>query len=70
MNKPYEPKPCEVAGFELCGWRLPNGKILLGSKEHGTLVDEWPKEVRLVDAVYTLEDTEWQENGFGWGFYV
>ncbi len=69
-NNPFMPVPAEVAGFELCGWKVNNGIILGPSKEHGRFVDEFPESVLVCGAVYTLEDTEWQDNGFGWGKYV
>jgi hypothetical protein len=72
-ENPYEPSPHEIAGFDLCGWKQADGTILLGSSNDpnkATRVDKFPEVVYVCGVMYTLEDTEFQENGFGWGFYV
>lgn len=48
----YQPKRGEIAGFELIGYRLPGEKIRL---ESGDIMDEFPDEVEVCGATYTLE---------------
>ncbi len=53
---PYEPKPYEIAGVDLIGYRQPDGKIQLGSSpKNGTLLDDFPKSILVQGVVYTLE---------------
>jgi len=59
------------SGFDLCGWKMPDGKIRLGAnKDHGKIIDAWPDVVYVYGRGYTLENEKWQDNGFGWGQYV
>jgi hypothetical protein len=70
---PYVPIAGEVAGFDLCGWKQPDGTILLGSGNNAvrsTRVKAFPEEVELCGSVWSLESVKWQENGFGWGMYA
>lgn len=66
----YKPKKGEVSGVELCGWRQEDGSIRLGLVKGGTVVKDWPKVVCIADTMYTLEEQDWQPNGFGWGIYA
>ena len=52
----YKPKPFEIAGFELVGWRQADGDLRLGDAKRGTLVKDFPKEVHVCGATYTLEE--------------
>ncbi len=71
MTNPYYPQQWEVAGFELCGWKQPDGSIVLGPNPvTGSKVKEWPKEVHVCGVTYTLEEEKWEISGFGWGVYV
>jgi hypothetical protein len=66
MNEKFKPF---LAGFDLAGQRLPNGKLQC----YGTgdaVIDDWPKEVRLFDTTYTLEDVVKGNNGYESGVYV
>ncbi len=77
-NTPYIPKPFEIAGFELFGKRLPNGKVEIGTGSVGnTVMDDFPEKVEVCGAVYTLEEVKknTDENGnirdnIEWGIYV
>jgi hypothetical protein len=51
----YSPKPWEVAGFELIGYRQEDGSIRLGN-EKGTHLPDFPKEVEAFGVVYCLEE--------------
>lgn len=53
--KEYEPKPWEVAGFEIIGYRQEDGSIRLGN-DGGTHLPDFPKEVKAFGIVYCLED--------------
>lgn len=55
MTKPYVPKPYEVAGFELMGYRQADGSIKLGPEGKGVHLPNFPKEVAAFGVVYTLE---------------
>lgn len=69
--EPIEPLPAEVAGFELCAWKVKGGGIQLGAdKGFGRKMPDFPSTVRVCGMVYTLEVVRWQANGFGWGSYV
>jgi hypothetical protein len=58
-----------VAGFNLAGQRLPNGKLqCYGNRD--SVIDDWPQEVRLFDNNYTLEDVVKGVNGYESGVYV
>ena len=58
-----------VAGFDLAGQRLPNGKLqCYGNRD--SVIDDWPQEVRLFDNTYTLEDVVKGVNGYESGVYV
>ena len=58
-----------VAGFNLAGQRLPNGKLqCYGNRD--SVIDDWPQEVRLFDNTYTLEDVVKGVNGYESGVYV
>ena len=66
MNEQLKPF---VAGFDLAGKRLPNGKLKsFWSGE--TLLDDWPQEVELFDTTYTLEEVVKGVNGYESGVYV
>jgi hypothetical protein len=81
----YEPKPFDIAGFELIGYRQVDGTILLGAggaKGQGTPTADFPKEVTVCGATYTLENIKKNDVLFGplanahpgkhieWGEYV
>jgi hypothetical protein len=53
MSTPYKPQKYDLAGFDLVGYRQPDGSIRLGSK---VIVSEFPPEVELIGVVYTLEE--------------
>jgi hypothetical protein len=58
-----------LAGFDLAGQRLPNGKLqCYGNRD--SVIDDWPQEVRLFDNTYTLEDVVKGVNGYESGVYV
>ena len=46
----------EQAGFDMGGWRMPNGVIRLSSSSGTRHIAEWPEEIRFHGATYTLED--------------
>jgi hypothetical protein len=58
-----------VAGFDLAGKRLPNGKLKSFWSDE-TLLDDWPQEVELFDTTYTLEEVVKGVNGYESGVYV
>ena len=43
-----------VGGFDLAGWKRPDGKIISVLRSD-QLLDEWPETVEFQDATYTLE---------------
>ena len=43
----------DLAGFDLCGWKLADGSIELAS---GSTIAKWPKEVEMLGNTYTLEE--------------
>ena len=57
-----------VAGFDLAGQRLPNGK--LKSYLSDSVIDDWPAEVELFGNVYTLENVVRGEDGYESGVYA
>lgn len=67
----YEPKPYEIAGFDLFA-RLQDDGIY--ETLAGTKFKEFPPEVRVCGAVYTLEYVKNDENegdpSIRWGIYV
>jgi hypothetical protein len=66
MDEKFKPF---VAGFNLAGQRLPNGKLqCYGNRD--SVIDDWPQEVRLFDNTYTLEDVVKGVNGYESGVYV
>ena len=66
MDEKFKPF---VAGFDLAGQRLPNGKLqCYGNRD--AVIDDWPQEVRLFDNTYTLEDVVKGVNGYESGVYV
>ena len=54
MGKPYEPKPGEIAGFEIIGYRQPDGTVKIPNEDAEAVLD-FPEEVRVCGATYTLE---------------
>jgi len=48
----------DVAGFDLCGWKLKDGSIQL---ESGSIIAKWPSEVELLGNTYTLEEVSGNE---------
>ena len=73
----YIPKRGEVAGFELHGYRQPDGTIRLGSDDkYGTALPEFPGLVEVAGAEYRLEyinqnvDAKGEvRNNMEWGVY-
>jgi hypothetical protein len=62
-----------VAGVALCGWKLPDGRILLGPDREDPLslrgdqtVGNWPKLLRVAGIIYTFEgdNSDTSPNGF------
>ena len=75
-NMPYEPKPAEIASFELFGRRLPDGRVQIGDSVDNEVMDAFPAEVKVCGIVYTLEDIKrnLDEDGnvidnIEWGIY-
>ena len=65
MNEELKPF---VAGFDLAGRRLSNGKIqCYGDK---ITIDDWPQEVELFGTIYTLENVIKGVEGYESGVYV
>jgi hypothetical protein len=65
MNEELKPF---VAGFDLAGTRLPNGKIqCYGDK---ITIDDWPQEVELFGRIYTLENVIKGVEGYESGLYA
>lgn len=68
MNETYKPNPGEIAGFDLFAYRLKDGKIKLQS---GKILDDFPKEIEVINIIYTLEDIKKNPgNNIEWGIYV
>lgn len=59
-----------LAGFDLAGKRLPDGKLKSYWPSDETLLDDWPKEVELFGNTYTLEEVIKGENGYESGVYA
>jgi hypothetical protein len=57
-----------LAGFDLAGKRLPNGK--LQAYGYQTVMDDWPKEVKLFGNTYTLEEVVKGKECYESGVYV
>ena len=53
----YQPKPFEIAGVDLFGRRQSDGSVILGGHptSNGTPMPDFPQEVEVCGAVYTLE---------------
>ena len=66
MNEQLKPF---LAGFDLAGQRLPNGKLQSFGFREG-LLDDWPEEVVLFDSTYTLEEVIKGKDGYESGVYV
>lgn len=66
MNEQLKPF---LAGFDLAGQRLPNGKLQSYGLKDG-LMDDWPDEVELFGRTYTLEEVIKGKNGYESGVYV
>ena len=66
MNEQLKPF---LAGFELAGKRLPNGK-LQSYGLHEDLLDDWLAEVKLFNNTYTLEEVILGKDGYESGVYV
>ncbi len=66
----YIPKPGEIAGFELIGYRQKDKSIRLGT-ESGTQLQDFPNEVVVNGMTYTLEEiTKNSIPPIEWGVYV
>ncbi len=57
-----------LAGFDLAGKRLPNGKLQAYLGE--SLLDDWPKEVTLGGNTYTLEEVDCGSEGYETALYA
>jgi hypothetical protein len=66
MNEQLKPF---LAGFDLAGRRLPNGKLQSYGLKEG-LMDDWPEEVELFGITYVLENVIKGEEGYESGVYV
>jgi hypothetical protein len=66
MNEQLKPF---LAGFDLAGRRLPNGKLQSYGLQEG-LMDDWPEEVELFGITYVLEKVIKGEEGYESGIYV
>ena len=66
MNEQLKPF---LAGFDLAGQRLPNGKLQSFGFREG-LLDDWPEEVVLFGSTYTLEEVIKGKNGYESGVYA
>lgn len=67
----------ELAGFDMVGRRLPDGRLQLGADGDGEIMEDWPKEATLGAGfhTYTLEEVKKQHagpkgEGIEWGIYV
>ena len=66
MNEELKPF---LAGFNLAGKRLKNGKLQSYGFKEG-LMDDWPEEVVLFGSTYTLEEVIKGKDGYEAGVYV
>ena len=66
MNEQLKPF---LAGFDLAGQRLPNGKLQSFGFREG-LLDDWPEEVVLFGSTYTLEEVIKGKDGYESGVYA
>lgn len=57
MPLPFKPQPFQIAGFELFGKQLPDGRLQIGSGSgrYIDIVDAFPEKVDCCGATYTLE---------------
>ena len=67
MNEELKPF---IAGFDLAGQRLPNGKLQCYSYGNQNVINDWPKEVKLFGRTYTLENVIKGVDGYESGVYV
>jgi len=67
MNEELKPF---LAGFDLAGRRLHNGKLESYYSGDGCVIDDWPHEVRLFGNAYTLEKVIKGNEGYEAGVYV
>lgn len=51
-----------IAGIELAGKKLPNGKIRAHSS--GTIIDKFPKEFTINDTTFVLENVVEGKKGY------
>lgn len=58
-----------LAGFDLAGKRLKNGKLQSYGFQEG-LMDDWPEEVKLFGNTYTLEEVIKGQDGYEAGVYA
>ena len=68
----YEPKPWEVAGFEIAAKRQEDGTLKTTTTET-VFEDGFPEKVKLNGVVYNLEKVIEQDPEFGnhcWGKYA
>ena len=65
MNEELKPF---IAGFDLAGQRLPNGKLQCYGDQN--VIDDWPEEVKLFGHTYTLENVIKGVDGYESGVYV
>jgi hypothetical protein len=60
-----------VAGFDLAGYKLPDGTFQLGTNHGGKIiVKEIPKLIKLGGTIYTLEEVKEFKGGFINAVYV
>jgi hypothetical protein len=67
MNENLKPF---LAGFDLAGKRLSNGKLQCYGHGDKTTIDDWPEEVELFGRTYTLENVIKGVEGYEAGVYV
>jgi len=57
MEEEFEVRNGEMAGFDLGGYRQPNGTVrILGTEINDRIIPDWPEEIYLMGCTYTLED--------------
>ena len=67
----YKPGPYEIAGFDLYAERQDDGTLLIGFGEVKPRLTDFPAEVELLGATYTLEDVRKNSPGtIEWGVYA